>query len=122
MNEIVRIIRNTGNQNVILVPCAEQGQDESVLINKENEFLIKKSNIIYDTHAYRKWLLDTNSSINNRLEQLKLKNISIFYGETAPMNVRILMIPESLLEIIYDRGLSICGCVWKKDEINKNAY
>jgi mannan endo-1,4-beta-mannosidase len=27
-------IRDTGNQNIIVVPAAEQGQDESVLLNK----------------------------------------------------------------------------------------
>jgi len=38
MNELVAIIRDAGNKNVILVPCAEQGQDESVLNNKGNLF------------------------------------------------------------------------------------
>jgi mannan endo-1,4-beta-mannosidase len=121
MNKMVGIIRNTGNQNIILVPCAEQGQDESVLINKGNEFLTDKSNIIYDIHAYEKWLLDNNSSINNRLEQLKLKNIPILFGETAPLNAGILMNPNSFLNIIYNRGLSVCAWVWKKDENDKDA-
>ena len=34
MTQMVNVIRNAGNNNVILVPCAEQGQDESVLINR----------------------------------------------------------------------------------------
>lgn len=121
MNEMVETIRNTGNQNIVLVPCAEQGQDESVLINKGTEFLANKSNIIYDIHAYEKWLLDSDSSINNRLQQLELKNIPIIFGECAPMNAGILMNPQSFLEIIYNRGLSICGWVWKKDENDKDA-
>jgi len=121
MNEMVGIIRNTGNQNIILVPCAEQGQDESVLLNKGNAFLTDKSNIIYDIHAYEKWLLDTDSSINNRLEQLKLKNIPILFGETAPMNAGILMNPVSFLDIIHSRGLSVCAWVWKYDKNDQDA-
>ncbi|MBP6182630.1 cellulase family glycosylhydrolase [Flavobacterium sp.] len=121
MNEMVGIIRNTGNKNIILVPCAEQGQDETVLINKGNEFLANKSNIIYDIHAYEKWLLDNNTSINNRLEQLKLKNIPVIFGETAPMNAGVLMNPKSFLDIIYNRGLSLCAWTWKKDENDTDA-
>lgn len=121
MNEMVEIIRNTGNQNIILVPCAAQGQDESILLNKGTEFLANKSNIIYDIHAYEKWLLDSGSSIDNRLQQLKLKNIPILFGETAPLNAGTLMNPQSFLEIIYNRGLSVCAWVWKKDENDKDA-
>lgn len=121
MSDMVGIIRNTGNQNIILVPCPEQGQDESVLIKKGTEFLANKSNIIYDIHAYEKWLLDTNSSINNRLEQLKLKNIPILFGETAPMNAGILMNPNSFLDLIYNRGLSVCAWAWKKGDSDKDA-
>jgi mannan endo-1,4-beta-mannosidase len=54
MNELTAIIRNSGNKNIILVPCAEQGQDESVLINKGTAFLKDKSNILFDIHAYEK--------------------------------------------------------------------
>jgi mannan endo-1,4-beta-mannosidase len=121
MNEMVGIIRNTGNKNIILVPCAEQGQDETVLINKGTEFLANKSNIIYDIHAYEKWLLDNNTSINNRLEQLKLKNIPVIFGETAPMNAGVLMNPQFFLDIIYNRGLSLCAWTWKKDENDTDA-
>jgi hypothetical protein len=36
--------------------CAEQGQDESVLL-KKGKFFTKISNIVFDIHAYEKWLL-----------------------------------------------------------------
>lgn len=48
MNTLVSIIRNTGNNNIVLVPCAEQGQDESVLFNKGRLFLVNKTNILFD--------------------------------------------------------------------------
>ena len=121
MNELVTQIRNSGNTNIILVPCAEQGQDESVLINEGMSFLTNKTNIIFDIHAYEKWLLDTDTSINYRLEQLKQKNLPIIFGETAPMNAGILMNPQSFLDIIYNRGLCVCAWTWKYDENDKDA-
>jgi mannan endo-1,4-beta-mannosidase len=121
MNELVAHIRNTGNSNIILVPCAEQGQDESVLLNQGKLFLTNKENIIFDIHAYEKWLLDTDVSIINRLDKLKRQNLPIFIGEVAPLNAGILMNPQSFLDIISNRGISVCGWVWKKDENDKNA-
>ena len=121
MNELTTIIRNTGNKNILLIPCAEQGQDESVLINKGTSFLTNKSNILFDIHAYEKWLLCTNPSINNRLDQLKLLNLPIIFGETAPMNAGTLMNPQSFLDIIYNRGISVCAWTWKYDENDKDA-
>jgi len=79
MNELVNTIRNTGNKNVILIPCAEQGQDESVLNNKGASFLEGKTNILFDIHAYEKWLLSSNSSIGNRLQLLKQNKLPHFF-------------------------------------------
>ena len=121
MNELTSIIRNTGNQNIILIPCAEQGQDESVLINKGAEFLINKSNILFDIHGYEKWLLDNPTAIDSRLSQLQNKKIPIIFGETAPMNAGVLMNPKPFLDILSNRGLSVCAWVWKKDENDQDA-
>ncbi|MDG2432046.1 cellulase family glycosylhydrolase [Flavobacterium sp.] len=121
MNELVSIIRSMENENIILVPCAEQGQDESVLLNKGGDFLRNKSNILFDIHAYEKWLLENDDIINNRLEVLKQKNLPIFFGETAPLNAGLLMNTKPFLEIIYKRGLSVSAWVWKKDENDVDA-
>lgn len=116
MNELTTIIRSTANTNIILIPCAEQGQDESVLLNKGAEFLKNKSNILFDIHAYEKWLLDSPSSIDNRLTQLQNKQIPVIFGETAPLNAGVLMNPKPFLDLLSTRGLSVCAWVWKKDE------
>jgi mannan endo-1,4-beta-mannosidase len=42
MSELVTTVRSTGNTNILLIPCAEQGQDESILINKGADFLKTK--------------------------------------------------------------------------------
>lgn len=121
MNELTTIIRGTGNNNIVIIPCAEQGQDESVLLNKGKEFLEGKSNILFDIHAYEKWLLDSPSNINNRLNTLNRNKLPIIIGETAPMNAGVLMNPDPFLNLVYDKGISVCAWVWKKDESDQDA-
>jgi mannan endo-1,4-beta-mannosidase len=121
MNEMVGIIRNAGNNNIVIVPCAEQGQDESVLINKAAIFLNGKSEILFDIHAYEKWLLSSNNNIGNRLQELQQKNIPVLFGETAPLNAGVLMNPKSFLDSLYNRGLSTCAWVWKYDGNDTDA-
>jgi len=121
MNELTEIIRATGNKNIVVIPCAEQGQDESVLLNKGNAFLVGKSNILFVIHAYEKWLLDSSTNINSRLDELNRFNIPIIFGETAPMNAGVLMNPEPFLNLIYNKGISVCAWVWKKDESDQDA-
>ena len=89
MNDLVSVARNAGNTNILLVPCAEQGQDESVLINKGATFLSGKKNILFDVHAYEKWLLPGNADIGTRLGNLKKNNIPVIFGEVAPMNAGV---------------------------------
>jgi mannan endo-1,4-beta-mannosidase len=121
MNTLVRIIRSTGNNSIVIVPCAEQGQDESVLLQKGAVFLEKNPKIIFDIHAYEKWLLDSDASISNRLDQLKKQKLPIIFGETAPMNAGILMNPTYFLNSIYQRGFSVCAWVWKYDSSDQDA-
>lgn len=121
MNELVSIIRNENNTNIIVIPCAEQGQDESVLINKGATFLNGKSNILFDVHAYEKWLLDTPIQIDNRLQLLKNMNLPVFFGEIAPMNAGALMNPQIMLDKLHNRGFSICAWVWKYDASDTDA-
>ncbi|MGL5112062.1 MAG: cellulase family glycosylhydrolase [Flavobacterium sp.] len=121
MNELVAVIRASGNTNIIVVPCAEQGQDESVLLTKGKEFLSGKSNILFDIHAYEKWLLDSTMSVEKRLDQLENNNIPILIGEIAPMNAGVLMNPKLFLDSMFDHGLSICAWVWKKEAKDQDA-
>jgi mannan endo-1,4-beta-mannosidase len=121
MNDLTAAIRNTGNKNIILVPCAEQGQDESVLNNKGAAFLFTKRNILFDVHAYEKWLLVPNSTVGSRLQQLKQNKLPIIFGEVAPMNAGILMNPKAFLDSVYNRGLSCTAWVWKNDGADTDA-
>lgn len=119
MNQMVSNIRNVGNNNIIIVPCAEQGQDESVLINKGTQFLNNKTNILFDIHAYEKWLTVNNAT--QRLDGLDLQNIPYFIGEIAPKNASVLMNPQPLLDNLYNRGKTICAWAWKNDDSEQDA-
>lgn len=121
MNTLVSIVRNAGNNNIVLVPCAGQGQDESVLINKGTSFLTGKTNILFDVHAYEKWLLDTNSDMGYRLGQLHQNGLPVIFGETAPINAGVLMNPQSFLDSVYYRGLSVCAWAWKYANSDQDA-
>jgi mannan endo-1,4-beta-mannosidase len=121
MNDLAAVIRNTGNKNIILVPCAEQGQDERVLNNNGATFLLGKKNILFDVHAYEKWLLVPNAAMGNRLQQLRLNNIPVIFGEVAPINAGALMNPKPFLDSIYNRGLSVSAWVWKYDGNDQDA-
>lgn len=120
MNELYTIIRNE-NSSIILIPCAEQGQDESVLLNVGNTFLNNKTNVLFDVHAYEKWLLDSNQNVNMRLNSLKAANLPVFFGEIAPVNSGILMNPEYVLNTLHTEGFSIAAWLWKYDETDQDA-
>ena len=121
MNTLVGIIRNAGNNNIVLVPCAKQGQDESVLLNKGRSFLSGKSNILFDVHAYEKWLLDAPANIGARMGLLQQQGLSLIIGETAPMNAGTLMNPQPLLDSAYRRGISVCAWTWKYSNSDQDA-
>jgi mannan endo-1,4-beta-mannosidase len=121
MNELTDVIRNTGNKNIVLIPCAEQGQDESVLINKGATFLNGKNNILFDVHAYEKWLLVSNANMGSRLQTLVQNNTPVIFGEVAPLNAGVLMNPSPFLDSVYNRGLSVAAWVWKYDGNDKDA-
>jgi mannan endo-1,4-beta-mannosidase len=121
MNDMVNTIRNAGNNNIILIPCAEQGQDESVLLNKGNAFLNGKKNILFDIHAYEKWLLVSNNVMGARLQNLQTKKLPVFFGESAPLNAGVLMDTRPFLDSLYNRGISISAWLWKYSSTDKDA-
>ncbi len=121
MNTLVSIVRSTGNNNIILVPCAKQGQDESVLNNKGQVFLTGKTNILFDIHAYELWQLVTPANIGSRLQQLQQNNLPVFFGEVAPLNSSGLMNAQPFLDSAYNRGISISAWAWKYDSTDVDA-
>jgi len=121
MNALVSVVRNAGNNNIVVVPCAEAGQDESVLNNVGQSFLTGKTNILFDVHAYEKWLLVPKITMGSRLQQLKQNNLPVFFGETAPMNAQDLMNPAAFLDSAYSKNIGAFAWLWKKSSTDKDA-
>jgi mannan endo-1,4-beta-mannosidase len=120
MTTLYQIVRNK-TSSIILIPCAEQGQDESVLINVGSSFLNGKTNVLFDIHAYEKWLLVSEENMSQRLSALENKNLPVFFGEIAPVNSGVLMNPNPLLDLLSDSGISLAAWLWKYDEDDQDA-
>lgn len=120
MTELYNLIRSKSS-SIVLIPCAEQGQDESVLLNVGNSFLIGKSNVLFDIHAYEKWLLESEDDIFQRLLALANKQLPIFFGEIAPVNSGVLMNPSIMLNLLSESGVSLTAWLWKYDEDDQDA-
>lgn len=122
MTEMYNIVRNTGNKNIVVLPVAEQGSDESVLINVGRNFLSGKSNVLFDIHAYEKWqIYATNAQVVNRLNALQQGGFAVIFGEVAPVNQTGLMNPQFFLNEAYNRGMSISAWLWKYDANDQDA-
>lgn len=120
MTTLYQIVRNK-TSSIILIPCAEQGQDESVLINVGSSFLDGKTNVLFDIHAYEKWLLESEDNMSQRLSALENKNLPVFFGEIAPVNSGVLMNPNPFLDLLSDSGISLAAWLWKYDEDDQDA-
>ena len=120
MTTLYQIVRNK-TSSIILIPCAEQGQDESVLINVGSSFLNGKTNVLFDIHAYENWLLDSEDNMSQRLSVFENKKLPVFFGEIAPVNSGVLMNPNPLLDLLSDSGISLAAWLWKYDEDDQDA-
>lgn len=90
-----------GFNNIIVVPGNEQGQSEAAIIEKGADLLANTNNIVFDLHAYEKWLLtSTESEIKNRLFAIKAKNLSFIFGEVGVINSGELMPVEHFLNAV----------------------
>lgn len=121
MQELYDIIRATGNENIVLIPCAEQGQSETVLLNRGSELLNNTENVLFDIHAYEKWLFIDDALNMSRLNDLKNAKLPVLFGEVAPVNAGVLMNPESFLEMLHSEGISYAAWLWKYDETDQDA-
>ena len=115
MTDMVDNIRSVAPDNIIVVPGAEMGQDEKVLLNKGRDLLEGRRNIVFDIHAYEKWLRkNTEDQIETRLRAVQDKGMAVIVGEVAPFNASGLMDPAPLLRAASKRGVTVLAWVWTK--------
>lgn len=114
--------RVVGFQNIILVPGNEQGQSESAILSKGNELLVGRYNLLFDLHAYEKWLLNTNETdIIQRIQALKNRKCAILFGEIGVINSSGLMQTETFLSAVESTKSSTLAWLWNKNGSDQNA-
>ena len=121
MKAMVDNIRSTGATNIVLVPGAETGQDEKVLLAKGPSLLVGRSNVGFDIHAYEKWLGDTQGSVENRIQAVKNAGLAVLFGEVAPLNAGTLMNPTNFLAAARAQSSTVSAWLWKYDGTDPDA-
>jgi mannan endo-1,4-beta-mannosidase len=113
MQVMIQNIRSTQATNAIVIPGAEQGQDESVILRYGKTLAQQDSSLIFDIHAYEKWLSQPQSIIEARMQALKATNLPFLFGEIGPLNVDQPIDPKPFLNAAKAQGVGLLGWVWK---------
>jgi mannan endo-1,4-beta-mannosidase len=121
MKAMVDNIRSTKAMNIVLVPGAETGQDESVLLAKGSSLLSGRKNIGFDIHAYEKWLRDTQPSVESRIQSVKTAGLSMLFGEVGPYNTAEVMNPSNFLAAARTQQSTVSAWLWKYDGTDLDA-
>lgn len=123
MADMVDNLRSvTSFNNIILVPGNEQGQSEEAILLKGNQLLNGRFNILFDIHAYEKWLSNSNKeSVVERLNTIKNKNFAFVIGEVGVNNVGGALPVLHFLEAAEYTNVSVLGWVWNQNVPYKNA-
>lgn len=109
-------------QNIILVPGNEQGQSEEVILTKGNELQQGRYNLLFDLHAYEKWLLNsTENEIVTRIQNLKNENIPFIIGEIGVQNVGEVMPVQHFLNAAVTTEITVLAWLWNLNSDDKNA-
>ncbi len=121
MKAMVDNIRSTGATNIVLVPGAETGQDESVLLARGPSLLSGRTNVGFDIHAYEKWLRDTQPSVESRIQSVKTAGLSMLFGEVGPFNTAEIMNPANFLAAARTQQSTVSAWFWKYDGTDLDA-
>lgn len=111
-----------GFQNIILVPGNEQGQSENALFAKGEALLEGRYNILFDLHAYEKWLVNsTKEEIMGRLQAIGDKEFAFIMGEVGVQNVGEVMPVQHFLDAAQATNTSTLAWLWNLNSEDKNA-
>ncbi|MGB1448785.1 MAG: cellulase family glycosylhydrolase [Flavobacteriaceae bacterium] len=122
MEDMVDNLKETGFNNLIVVPGNEQGQSEAALLAKAGELMATRSNLLFDLHAYEKWLVDQSfAQIRERLKRLQQENIPVLFGEIGVHNVTEVMPVAPFLAAAEERQLSVLAWLWNQNSNDRNA-
>jgi len=111
-----------GFNNIIVVPGNEQGQSETVILEKGAALLAHHSNIVFDLHAYEKWLLNnTSATIQSRITLLHTSGFAILFGEIGVINASGLMSVTDFLSIAKKSQIITLAWLFNRNTNDQNA-
>ena len=123
MNNLVHALRINANfSNIILVPGNEQGQSEKAMQIHGSTLLEKWGNLVFDLHAYEKWLINqSESDVLDRIDNISNAGLPILFGEIGVTNSSGLMNPDPFIRAIKQRNISVLGWLWVQNSTYPNA-
>lgn len=120
MVDNLRLVK--GFNNVIVVPGNEQGQSENAVLEQGEHLLLDRYNVIFDIHAYEKWLFNTTKKeIETRIETLKLEGFAFIFGEIGVVNVGDLMSVEHFLMAAKETKTTTLAWLFNRNTNDQNA-
>lgn len=123
MKEMVDNLRwVNGFHNIIIVPSNEQGQSENAIMAEGKKLIENSFNILFDLHAYEKWLINTDESqLILRMEKLKNMDIPFIIGEVGVQNVSDVMEVSRFLSAAHAVDISVMAWLWNRNTQYNNA-
>lgn len=123
MSDMVGNLRSIdGFENIIVVPGNEQGQGEAAILEKGKALVESHQNILFDIHAYEKWLVNSSETeITERIQNITDLELAFIFGEVGVINVEDLMRVTSFLGSVKKTNTSTLAWLWKRDSNDQNA-
>ena len=123
MEALVDNLRSVvGFTNVVVVPGAEQGQSERVLLARAAELALGRYNLVYDLHAYEKWMIGVSEDeVRVRLAELRDSGIPVVFGEMGVENASGLMDAGPFLRAADAVDATVLAWLWNTNSSDVNA-
>lgn len=122
MDQLVQIVRRESNDKIVVVPGNEQGQSEAAILQYGSHFTDLYKNVVFDLHAYEKWLLNvTSSEVESRIKKLRENGFAIVFGEVGVINASELMPVDDFLAAAKNSKVSLLGWLWVQNGAYQNA-
>ncbi len=123
MTEMVTNLRNIPDfKNIIVVPGNAQGQSETAILAKGQDLLNINFNVIFDLHAYEKWLVNTTEQqITDRIYTLKNNGFAFIFGEVGVQNIGAVMPIQHFLNAAQNAKISTMAWLWNLNTEDNNA-
>jgi mannan endo-1,4-beta-mannosidase len=83
MNDLYSVIRQAGNNNIVLIPGQANGGQETVLLH-QGSFLAGKTNVVATIHCYNRWTGDSQAGCEDRIRAIRAAGWALLFGEAGP--------------------------------------